>query len=177
VKPAISESPPSCVDKGKTIMKGEVRDIPQPLAKPPIRRKPPTWHHCGELRHIRPRCPYQQAQMKLYWQASKTPMCHQCGVSSHVRPMGPPPQKKSPRHWPPPKNHIPRHLQQQRPTPTKKAWIPKKPHVERPKTLEKETFYEGTPSVSSFMQDLVRYLVLQLKKEEDAHSPRGSRPT
>jgi hypothetical protein len=28
VKPAIPKSPPSCVDKGKTIMKGEVPDIP-----------------------------------------------------------------------------------------------------------------------------------------------------
>jgi hypothetical protein len=61
MKPTILESPPSCVDKGKTVMKGEVSDIPQPLAKPPIRRKPPTCHHCGELGHIRPRCPYWQA--------------------------------------------------------------------------------------------------------------------
>jgi hypothetical protein len=135
VKPSIPESPPSCVDKGKTVMKGEVLDIPQPLAKHPIRRKPPTCHHCGELGHIRPRCPYRQTQRKLYSQAHKTPMCHQCGVSSHVQPRGPPPQKKSPRHYgPPPKNPIPRHQQQQRPTPAKKAWVPKKPHVERPKT-------------------------------------------
>jgi hypothetical protein len=54
--------------------------------------------------------------------------------------------------------------------------------MERPKTPEKETFYEGTPFVSSFMRDLVRYLELQLKKggqdkEVDAHSPRGSGPT
>jgi hypothetical protein len=51
--------------------------------------------------------------------------------------------------------------------------------VERPKTLEKETFYEGTPFVSSFMRDLVRYLELQLKKggqdkEEGAHFSRGA---
>jgi hypothetical protein len=142
-------------------MKGEVPDIPQPLATPLIRRKPPTCHHCGELGHIRPRCPYRQAHRKFYWQAPKTPMCHQCGVSSHVWPMGPPPQKKSPRHYGPPlKNPIPRYQQQQRPTLEKKAWVPKKPHVERRKTLEKETFYEGTPSVSSFMQDLVKYLEL-----------------
>jgi len=47
--------------------------------------------------------------------------------------------------------------------------------------LKKEAFYEGTPSVNSFMLDLVRYLELQLKKggqdkEEDAYSPRGSGP-
>jgi hypothetical protein len=92
-------------------------------------------------------------------------------------------KKKLPRHYgPPPRNPIPRHQQQQRPTPAKKAWVPKKPHRERPKTLEKKTFYEGTPFVSSFMRDLVRYLELQLKKrgqdkEEDAHSPKGSGPT
>jgi hypothetical protein len=101
VKPAIHESPPSCVDKGKIVMKGEVLDIPQPLAKPPIRRKSITCHHCGELGHIRPRCPYWQGQRKLYRQAPKTPMCHQCGVSSHVWPRGPPPLKKLPRHYGP----------------------------------------------------------------------------
>jgi hypothetical protein len=130
VRPAIPKSPLSWVEKGKTVMKGEVADIPQPLAKPSIRRKPPTCHHCGELGHIRPRCPYRQAQRKLHRQAPKTPMCHQCRVSSHVRPKGLPPQKKSPRHYgPPPKNPIPRHQQQQRPTLAKKAWVPKKPHV------------------------------------------------
>jgi hypothetical protein len=61
VKPVIPESPPSCVDKGKTIMEGEVPAIPQPLAKLPIRRKPPTCHHCGELGHIKPKCPHRQA--------------------------------------------------------------------------------------------------------------------
>jgi hypothetical protein len=49
VKPAIPESPPSCVDKGKNVMEGEVPDIPQSQAKPLIRRTPPTCHHCGEL--------------------------------------------------------------------------------------------------------------------------------
>jgi hypothetical protein len=54
--------------------------------------------------------------------------------------------------------------------------------VERPKTPEKETFYEGTPFVKSFVRDLVRYLKLQLKKggqdkEKDAHSLKGSIPT
>jgi hypothetical protein len=42
VKLVIPESPPSSVDKGKTIMDGEVLVIPQPLAKLPIRRKPLT---------------------------------------------------------------------------------------------------------------------------------------
>jgi len=37
-------------------------------------------------------------------------------------------------------------------------------YIEKQKTAEKEIFYEGTSSVSSFMQDLVRYLELQLKK-------------
>jgi hypothetical protein len=36
VKPVIPESPPSSVDKGKTVMDGEVPAIPQPLAKLPI---------------------------------------------------------------------------------------------------------------------------------------------
>jgi hypothetical protein len=54
--------------------------------------------------------------------------------------------------------------------------------VEKQKTAEREIFYEGTPFVSSFMRDLVRYLELQLNKggldkEEDTHSPSGSGPT
>jgi hypothetical protein len=110
VKPVIPESPPSSVDKGKTVMDGEVPVIPQPLAKLPIRRKPLTCHHCGELGYIRPKCPHRQVQRKINWQAPKTPMCHQCGVSSHVRPRCPPP--KPPRHHgSPPRNHVPRHQQ------------------------------------------------------------------
>jgi hypothetical protein len=113
----------------------------------------------------------------------KDPRGHQCGVSSHVRPRGPPPQKKPPRYQgPPPRNPVPRYQQQQKPTPTKKTWVPKKSYVEIQKTTEREIFYEGTPFVSSFMRDLVRYLKLQLNKggqdkEEDTHSPRGSRST
>jgi hypothetical protein len=54
--------------------------------------------------------------------------------------------------------------------------------MEEHKIVGREISYEGTSSVSSFMQDLVRFLALQLKKErqdkdEDTHSPRGSRPT
>jgi hypothetical protein len=54
--------------------------------------------------------------------------------------------------------------------------------MEEKKTTGKEISYEGTSSVSSFMQDLVRFLTLQLKKErqdkdDDTHSLRGSRPT
>jgi hypothetical protein len=54
--------------------------------------------------------------------------------------------------------------------------------MEEQKTGRREISYEGTSSVSSFMQDLVRFLALQLKKEgqdedEDIHSPRGNRPT
>lgn len=60
VKPVVPMSPPSSVDKGKTVMEGEVPVIPQPLAKLPIRRKIPTCHHCGELGHIRPKCPHWQ---------------------------------------------------------------------------------------------------------------------
>jgi hypothetical protein len=53
--------------------------------------------------------------------------------------------------------------------------------MEGQKTVEREISYEGTSSVSFFMQDLVRFLALQLKKEvqdkeEDTHSPRGNRP-
>jgi hypothetical protein len=91
VKLVIPESPPSCVDKGKIAMEGEVPVVPQSQAKLPIRRKPPTYHHCGELGHIRPKYQHRQAQRKKVWQAPRTPMCHQCGVSSHVWPRGPPP--------------------------------------------------------------------------------------
>lgn len=95
VKPVLPESPPSCVDKGKTAMEGEVLVIPQSQVKLPIRRKPPICHHCGELGHIRPKCPHRQAQRKTNWQDPRTSMCHQCGVSSHVRPRGPLSQKKT----------------------------------------------------------------------------------
>jgi hypothetical protein len=108
-------------------------------------------------------------------------MCHQCGVSSHVRPRGPPP-KPPKHHGPLPRNPVPRHQQQQKPTPVKKTWVPKTLYMEKQKIGEKEIFYEGASSISSFMQDLVGYLELQLKKgrqdkEEDTHSPRGSGPT
>jgi hypothetical protein len=69
-----------------------------------------------------------------------------------------------------------------KPTLAKKTWVPKKLYIEKQKTAENEIFYKGTSSVSFFMQDLVRYLELQLKKgrqdkEEDTHSLRGSEPT
>jgi len=101
-------------------------------------------------------------------------MCHQCGISSHVRPKYPPP--KSPRqHRSPPRNHAPSHQQLQKPTQAKKTWVPKK-------TTAREISSEGTTSANTFMQDLVRFLVLQLQKEghdkeEDTRSPRGSKPT
>jgi hypothetical protein len=37
--------------------------------------------------------------------------------------------------------------------------------MEEQKTVEKEISYEGTSSISSSMQDQVRFLALQLKKE------------
>jgi hypothetical protein len=54
--------------------------------------------------------------------------------------------------------------------------------MEEQKTAEREISYEGTSSVSSFMQDLIIFLALQLKKEgqdkkEDIQPPRGSEPT
>jgi len=54
--------------------------------------------------------------------------------------------------------------------------------MEVQKTGGRKISYEGTSSVSSFIQDLVIFLALQLKKEgqegdKDTHSPRGSRPT
>jgi hypothetical protein len=54
--------------------------------------------------------------------------------------------------------------------------------MEEQKIAGKEISNEETSSVSSFMRDLVRFLTLQLKKEgqdkdEDTHSPRGSRHT
>jgi hypothetical protein len=64
VRPVIHESPPPRRDKGKAIMEGEFSINPQPLVKLPIRRKPPTCHHCGELGHIRLNCPHRQVQQK-----------------------------------------------------------------------------------------------------------------
>jgi hypothetical protein len=58
VKPVIPDSPPPRVDKGKIVMEEEGPVNSQPLLKLPIRRKPPTCHHCGKLGHIRPKCPY-----------------------------------------------------------------------------------------------------------------------
>jgi hypothetical protein len=60
VRPVIPESPPPRMDKGKAIMEREVPINPQPLVKLPIRRKPPTCHHCRELAHIIPNCPHWQ---------------------------------------------------------------------------------------------------------------------
>jgi hypothetical protein len=81
-------------------------------------------------------------------------MCQQCGVSSHVR------SRYSPLKHPksPPRNQVRKHQQLQKPTQAKKTWIPRK-------TAEREISGEGTPSASSFMQDLVRFLALQLKNE------------
>jgi hypothetical protein len=161
LKPVIPESPPSSVDKGKIVIDGEVPVIPQRLAKLPIRRKPPTCHHCGEPRHIRPKSHIGKLRGRKSGRLLKTPMCHQCGVS---RPRCPPP--KPPRHHGSPRrNYVPRHQQLQKPTQAKRTWVPKKLYMEKQKIAEREIFYEGTSSVSSFMQDLVRYLTLQLKKE------------
>jgi hypothetical protein len=181
VKPVISESPPSIMDKEKTVMDGEVPVIPQSPAKLPIRRKPLTCHDCSEPGHIRPNCPHRQVQRKKKWQAPKTPMCHQCGVSSHVRPKCSPP-KPPKQHRSPPRNHAPRHQQLQKPIQAKNTWVPKKLYLEKQKTAESEICYEGNSPANSFMQDLVRFLTLQLKKEgqdkdEDTHSSRGSRHT
>jgi hypothetical protein len=51
--------------------------------------------------------------------------------------------------------------------------------MEEQKTAGREISYEGKSFVISFMQDLVRFLVLQLKKEgqdkdEDTHSRGGA---
>jgi hypothetical protein len=174
VKPVIPDTPPPKVDKGKAVIETGVHFIPQPPAKLPIRRKLLTCHHCDEPGHIRPNCPHRQVQRKEKWKAPKTPMCHQCGVSNHVRPRCPPlkPSKhpKSPR-----RNQGLKHQQLQKPTQAKKTWVPKK-------SAEREISGEGTPFNSSFMQDLVRFMALQLKnegqdKDEDTHSPRGSRLT
>jgi hypothetical protein len=162
-------------------MDGEVLVIPQPLAKLPFRRKPPRCHHYGEPGHIRPKCPHQQVQRKKKWQAPKTLMCHQSGVSSHIRPRCTPP--KPPRHHgSPPRNHVPRHRQLQKPTQARKTWVPKKLYIEEQKTAGREISYEGTSFVSSFMQDLIKFLALQLNKEgqdkkEDIQPSRGSGPT
>jgi hypothetical protein len=101
-------------------------------------------------------------------------MCHQCGVSSHIRQMYPPPTPPN-HHRSPPRSHVPKLQQLQKPTQAKKTGVPKK-------TVAREISSEGTSSASSFIQDLVRFLTLQLQmegqdKDEDTHSPRGNRPT
>jgi len=107
LKLAVLDSPPSIVDKGKTVMDGEVPVIPQPPGKLPIKRKPPTCRHSGKPGHIRPKCPHQQVHRKKKLQAPKNSHCHQCGVSSHIRPRCPPPMP--PRHHRSlPINHVPR---------------------------------------------------------------------
>jgi hypothetical protein len=127
VKPVIPESPPSSVDKGKIVIDGEVPVIPQRLAKLPIRRKPPTCHHCGEPRHIRPKSHIGKLRGRKSGRLLKTPMCHQCGVS---RPRCPPP--KPPRHHGSPRrNYVPRHQQLQKPTQAKRTWVPKKLYMEK----------------------------------------------
>jgi len=136
VRPVIPESPPSRMDKGKTVMEGEVPFNPQPPVKLPIKKKPPTCHYCGKLRHIRPNFPHWEVQQKKKWLAPKTPMCHQCRVSSHIRPRCPPP--KPPKHHRSPlRNHVPKLQQLQKPTQVKKTWIPKK-------TTAREISSEGT---------------------------------
>jgi hypothetical protein len=137
--------------------------------------------NCGKPGHIRPNCPHWYVQRKKKWQTPKTPMRHQCGVSSHIRPKCPPP-KSLRQHRSLPKNHAPKHQQLQKPRQAKKTWVPKTLCMEEQKTTGKEISYEGTSSVNSFMQDLVRFLALQLQKEgndkdNDTHSPWGSRPT
>jgi hypothetical protein len=181
VRLVIPKSPPPRMDKGKAVMEGEVPINPHPLFKLPIKRKPPSCHHCSELGHIRPNCPFRQVQQKKKWLAPKTPMCHQCGVSSHIRPRCPPP-KPPKQHRSPPRNHDPKHQQLQKPIQAKRTWVPKKLYMEEQKTVGRKISYEGTSSASSFMQDLVKFLALQLKKEgqdkdKDNHSMKGSRPT
>jgi hypothetical protein len=101
--------------------------------------------------------------------------------SSHVRPKCSPP--KPPRqHISLPRNHAPRHQQLQKPIQAKMTWVPKKLYLEKQKTAESEICCEGDCPASSFMQYLVRFLALQLKKEvqdknKDTHSPRGNRHT
>jgi hypothetical protein len=65
-----------------------------------------------------------------------------------------------------PRNNAPRHQQLQKPIQAKKTWVPKKMYLEKQKIAESEIFYEGKFPVSTFMQDLVRYLTQQLKNEE-----------
>jgi hypothetical protein len=53
--------------------------------------------------------------------------------------------------------------------------------MEEQKTAGREISYEGTSFASPFMQDLIRFLALQLKKEgqdkkEAIQPPRGSGP-
>jgi hypothetical protein len=78
-----------------------------------------------------------------------------------------------------PKIMFQRHQQLQKPTQAKRTWVPKKLYMEEQKTAEREIVYEETSFVNSFMQDLFRYLTLQLKKEgqdkkEDTHPQGGA---
>jgi hypothetical protein len=86
-------------------------------------------------------------------------MCHQCGVSSHMRPKFRPP-KSLRHHRSSSRNHVPKHQQLQKPTQAKRTWVPKKLYMEEQKTTGREISYEGTSSISSFMEDMVRFLAL-----------------
>jgi hypothetical protein len=62
VKPTVPERPPTCVDKGKAVIVGDVSAITKATQKPPTIRMPPICQHYGLSGHIRPKCSLLKAQ-------------------------------------------------------------------------------------------------------------------
>jgi hypothetical protein len=60
VKPTVPEPPPTCVDKGNSVIGGEGLIYVEIIKKPPTKRSPPICHHCGVSGHIQPRWPQRQ---------------------------------------------------------------------------------------------------------------------
>jgi hypothetical protein len=52
VKPIVPEPPPSCMDKGKAVIGGDVLAVAEPTQMPPTKIEHPRCHHCGLNGHI-----------------------------------------------------------------------------------------------------------------------------
>jgi hypothetical protein len=168
VKPTVLEPHHACIDKGNTVIGGEDMAISEFIQKPPTKRSPPIWHHCGVSGHIRPRCPQCQAQKEPSRQ-----------VTSGTRP---PTRYQAPPH--------PRRQQQFVPTNhsdklKKNKSMHYKEEREKP---ESDQSYEG---LLILMRNLLRWMDNQLKsyqqppqvrqvwarKDVGTHPLKGSGPT
>jgi hypothetical protein len=62
VKPTVPNPPPTCMDKGKAVISGDVPAVAKAIQKPHTIRRPPICHHCGLSGHIQPQCSLLKAQ-------------------------------------------------------------------------------------------------------------------